>query len=119
MSSMPCLVNIIRYLKVRVISSSRVCDLWCLVRKIMEKDRRENMRLWNRDFLGVAIVVVKSFARIHETNLKKQGMLAFTFANPSDYDLVRQDDQIDLLNLADMTPGEPYAHGTEAHRRDK
>ncbi len=68
-----------------------------------EGSSREHAAMEPR-FLGVAVVVVKSFARIHETNLKKQGMLAFTFANPADYDLVRQDDQIDLLNLADMSP---------------
>jgi aconitate hydratase len=48
---------------------------------------------------------VKSFARIHETNLKKQGMLALTFLNPADYDNVRQDDTIDILGLDSMTPG--------------
>jgi aconitate hydratase len=55
--------------------------------------------------LGVKVVVVKSFARIHETNLKKQGMLAFTFDNPADYDLVRQDDEISLLNMDGMVRG--------------
>ncbi len=55
--------------------------------------------------LGVKVVVVKSFARIHETNLKKQGMLAFTFVNPDDYDKIRQDDKIDVLGLDEMTPG--------------
>ncbi len=55
--------------------------------------------------LGVKAVVVKSFARIHETNLKKQGMLALTFVNPADYDKIRQDDTVDLLGFDDMTPG--------------
>jgi aconitate hydratase len=56
-------------------------------------------------FLGVKAVIVKSFARIHETNLKKQGMLALTFVNPADYDKIRQDDNIDLLGFDDMAPG--------------
>ena len=55
--------------------------------------------------LGVRAIVVRSFARIHETNLKKQGMLALTFADPSDYDKVREDDTIDLLGLTTMAPG--------------
>lgn len=57
--------------------------------------------------LGVMAVIVKSFARIHETNLKKQGMLALTFANPDDYDLVRQDDKIDILGFEEMAPKKP------------
>jgi aconitate hydratase len=55
--------------------------------------------------LGVKAVLVKSFARIHETNLKKQGMLAITFANPSDYDKIHEDDTIDVLGLTGFTPG--------------
>lgn len=55
--------------------------------------------------LGVRVVLVKSFARIHETNLKKQGMLALTFANKEDYDKIREDDQIDVNGLTDFTPG--------------
>ena len=55
--------------------------------------------------LGVCAVIVKSFARIHETNLKKQGMLALTFQNESDYDLVQEDDFITFLNLDKFTPG--------------
>jgi len=57
--------------------------------------------------LGVRAVIVKSFARIHETNLKKQGMLALTFANETDYDKVKEDDLIDIRGLADFTPGNP------------
>ena len=57
--------------------------------------------------LGVMAVVVKSFARIHETNLKKQGMLGLTFANPSDYDMVQEHDTIDILGLDNFTPGNP------------
>lgn len=55
--------------------------------------------------LGVKAVIVKSFARIHETNLKKQGMLGLTFVNVDDYEKVRQDDTIDILGLDDMAPG--------------
>ena len=55
--------------------------------------------------LGVCAVIVKSFARIHETNLKKQGMLALTFQNESDYDLVQEDDFISFLNLDKFSPG--------------
>lgn len=57
--------------------------------------------------LGVAVVLVKSFARIHETNLKKQGMLGLTFANPADYDLIQEDDTIDSLNLTSFAAGQP------------
>jgi aconitate hydratase len=55
--------------------------------------------------LGVKAVLVKSFARIHETNLKKQGMLALTFVNPSDYDKIQEDDSVDVLGLTGFTPG--------------
>ncbi|MBM3432968.1 MAG: aconitate hydratase [Bacteroidetes bacterium] len=57
--------------------------------------------------LGVRVVLVKSFARIHETNLKKQGMLALTFADKADYELIREDDVIDLKGLTEFTPGKP------------
>jgi len=57
--------------------------------------------------LGVAAVLVKSFARIHETNLKKQGMLGLTFANESDYDAIQEDDTINFLDLNEFTPGKP------------
>ncbi|MEZ4780564.1 MAG: aconitate hydratase [Flavobacteriaceae bacterium] len=57
--------------------------------------------------LGVAAVLVKSFARIHETNLKKQGMLGLTFANENDYDLIQEDDTINFLDLNEFAPGKP------------
>ena len=57
--------------------------------------------------LGVRAIVVRSFARIHETNLKKQGMLALTFANKEDYDKVQEDDTIDILGLQSFAPGKP------------
>ena len=55
--------------------------------------------------LGVKVVLVKSFARIHETNLKKQGMLGITFAQESDYDLIQEDDIFNFIDLADFAPG--------------
>lgn len=55
--------------------------------------------------MGVKVVLVKSFARIHETNLKKQGMLGLTFVNKADYDKIREDDLIDVKGLTDFTPG--------------
>jgi aconitate hydratase A / 2-methylisocitrate dehydratase len=57
--------------------------------------------------LGVRAVVVRSFARIHETNLKKQGMLALTFADPADYDRIQEDDVIDIVGLTEFAPGKP------------
>ena len=57
--------------------------------------------------LGVAAVIVKSFARIHETNLKKQGMLGLTFANESDYDLIQEDDTFNFTDLYEFAPGKP------------
>ncbi|WEK38073.1 MAG: aconitate hydratase [Candidatus Pseudobacter hemicellulosilyticus] len=57
--------------------------------------------------LGVRAIVVRSFARIHETNLKKQGMLALTFANKEDYDKIQEDDTFDIIGLNAFTPGKP------------
>ncbi len=57
--------------------------------------------------LGVRAILVRSFARIHETNLKKQGMLALTFANKEDYDKILEDDTIDIKGLTSFTPGQP------------
>lgn len=57
--------------------------------------------------LGVRAILVRSFARIHETNLKKQGMLALTFANKTDYDKILEDDVIDIEGLTHFTPGQP------------
>ena len=69
--------------------------------------------------LAVRAVIVRSFARIHETNLKKQGVLALTFANPADYDKILEDDSLSILGLADFSPGSPitvaltHADGSE------
>lgn len=71
-----------------------------------EGSSREHAAMEPR-YLGVKAVVVKSFARIHQTNLKKQGMLALTFANPADYDKVRQDDKVTLLGFESFAPGKP------------
>jgi aconitate hydratase len=57
--------------------------------------------------LGVKVVIVKSFARIHETNLKKQGMLGLTFANEADYDKIQEDDVFNFVDLKEFTPGKP------------
>ncbi|HJT75094.1 MAG TPA: aconitase family protein, partial [Chitinophaga sp.] len=57
--------------------------------------------------LGVRAILVKSFARIHETNLKKQGMLGLTFANKEDYDKIQEDDTFDILGLTTFAPGKP------------
>jgi aconitate hydratase len=57
--------------------------------------------------LGVRVVMTKSFARIHETNLKKQGMLALTFADKADYDKIQEDDSIDIIGLTNFAPGTP------------
>jgi len=58
--------------------------------------------------MGVRAVIVRSFARIHETNLKKQGILALTFANKDDYDKIREDDSIDILGLENFDPQKPF-----------
>ena len=69
-----------------------------------EGSSREHAAMEPR-FLGVKVVLVKSFARIHETNLKKQGMLGITFANESDYDLIQEDDTFNFLDLSEFAPG--------------
>ena len=71
-----------------------------------EGSSREHAAMQPRH-LGVRAVLVKSFARIHETNLKKQGMLGITFSNESDYDKILEDDSIDFVDLANFTPGIP------------
>jgi len=71
-----------------------------------EGSSREHAALEPRH-LGGIVIIVKSFARIHETNLKKQGLLPLTFADPSDYDKISPDDKISLLNLKDFKPGQP------------
>ncbi|GAB1309112.1 aconitate hydratase [Urechidicola sp. KH5] len=69
-----------------------------------EGSSREHAAMQPRH-LGVAAVIVKSFARIHETNLKKQGMLGLTFANENDYDLIEENDTFNFLDLNEFSPG--------------
>ena len=71
-----------------------------------EGSSREHAALTPR-FLGCGAVISKSFARIHETNLKKQGILALTFSNPSDYDKIRETDRISLIELDKIQQGKP------------
>jgi aconitate hydratase len=71
-----------------------------------EGSSREHAAMEPR-FRGAKVVLVRSFARIHETNLKKQGVLPLTFADPAVYDLIEQDDRINVLGLADLTPDVP------------
>ena len=71
-----------------------------------EGSSREHAAMQPRH-LGMAVVLVKSFARIHETNLKKQGMLALTFANENDYDKIQEDDIIETLDLDQFAEGKP------------
>ena len=83
-----------------------------------EGSSREHAAMEPR-FLNVKVVLTKSFARIHETNLKKQGMLALTFADKNDYDKIREEDHISIVGIQNFTPGEPlaavlyHADGTE------
>ena len=71
-----------------------------------EGSSREHAAMTPR-FLGCTAVIVKSFARIHETNLKKQGILALTFDNPDDYEKIHEDDQISISQLDGLAPGKP------------
>ena len=71
-----------------------------------EGSSREHAAMEPR-FLGVRVVLVRSFARIHETNLKKQGMLALTFAKKSDYDLILENDTFDFIDLSKFSSGNP------------
>ncbi|MBC8601476.1 aconitate hydratase [Parabacteroides acidifaciens] len=83
-----------------------------------EGSSREHAAMEPR-FLNVKAILAKSFARIHETNLKKQGMLALTFADKRDYDRVREEDKLSIIGLKDFAPGRPltailyHADGTE------
>src|SRR5438552_124278 len=71
-----------------------------------EGSSREHAAMSPR-FLGVKVIITKSFARIHETNLKKQGILALTFADPKDYDQIEQTDRISVVDLQNLKPGKP------------
>ena len=84
-----------------------------------EGSSREHAAMEPR-YLGGKVVLARSFARIHETNLKKQGMLPLTFANPADYDLAREDDRVCVNGLASLAPGSElvvdfhHADGTQS-----
>ncbi|MGZ5703830.1 MAG: aconitase family protein, partial [Burkholderiales bacterium] len=71
-----------------------------------EGSSREHAALIPR-LLGGSAVIARSFARIHESNLKKQGLLALTFSDPADYDKIREGDRVSLTGLSDLTPGKP------------
>jgi len=71
-----------------------------------EGSSREHAALCPR-LLGGAAVIARSFARIHESNLKKQGLLALTFQDPAEYDRIREDDRLSLIGLAGLAPGKP------------
>jgi len=71
-----------------------------------EGSSREHAAMSPR-FLNVRVVITKSFARIHETNLKKQGILALTFADPKDYEKIEQQDRISVTGLNSLAPGKP------------
>jgi aconitate hydratase len=87
-----------------------------------EGSSREHAALSPRLLGGIA-VIARSFARIHESNLKKQGLLALTFRDPADYEQIREDDRLSLVGLADLTPGVDlggilrHADGTTARLR--
>ncbi len=70
-----------------------------------EGSSREHAAMSPR-FLGCRVVLTRSFARIHETNLKKQGVLPLTFSDPADYDRVRQDDRLSFVGLDKLSPGQ-------------
>jgi aconitate hydratase len=80
-----------------------------------EGSSREHAAMCPR-FLGVQAVLTKSFARIHETNLKKQGILPMTFANPADYDQIEQEDQVSVTGLQNLAPGKPVS--VTIHKKD-
>ena len=71
-----------------------------------EGSSREHAAMEPR-FRGAKAIIVRSFARIHETNLKKQGVLALTFSDPASYDLIGEDDRINIIGLGDLAPGRP------------
>jgi len=71
-----------------------------------EGSSREHAAMTPR-YLGCVTVIVKSFARIHETNLKKQGVLALTFENPNDYEKILESDKISIVELSNLQVGKP------------
>ena len=102
----------------RAYKAARVSTLVVGDENYGEGSSREHAAMEPRH-LGVRAVLVKSFARIHETNLKKQGMLALTFNDKNDYDKIQEDDTIDILGLTTFSPNTPltivlhHADGTK------
>ncbi len=80
-----------------------------------EGSSREHAAMSPR-FLGVQAVLTKSFARIHETNLKKQGILPMTFADPANYDQIEQEDRVSVTGLSELAPGKPVS--VIIHKKD-
>ncbi len=83
-----------------------------------EGSSREHAAMEPR-YLNVKAVIVKSFARIHETNLKKQGVLTLTFSDKEDYGKIREDDRFDITGLKDFAPGRQLGHSFKAFRRER
>jgi aconitate hydratase len=81
---------------------------WCAIgdENYGEGSSREHAAMEPR-YRGAVVIFARSFARIHETNAKKQGLLPLTFADPATYDLINQTDTINVLGLADLTPDQP------------
>lgn len=88
----------------RKIKAAGKCSIVVAEENYGEGSSREHAAMEPR-FLNVKAILVKSFARIHETNLKKQGMLALTFINKDDYNRIREDDKIDIIGLTEFQPG--------------
>ena len=82
-----------------------------------EGSSREHAAMEPR-FLGGKAIIVRSFARIHETNLKKQGILPLTFADPKDYDKILEEDKADIVGLDKLSPGNPVKMIVK-HKNDK
>ena len=80
-----------------------------------EGSSREHAAMSPR-FLGVRVVLTKSFARIHETNLKKQGILPLTFADPQDYDKIEREDRFSVTGISELAPGRPVR--ITIHKKD-
>ncbi len=91
---------------------------WCVVgdENYGEGSSREHAAMEPRH-LGCAFVLVRSFARIHETNLKKQGVLPLTFVNPKDYESIQKGDRLDVKGLSNLAPGQPLT--VSAHHQDQ
>lgn len=107
--------NVARYYKQEGVGSIVVGD-----ENYGEGSSREHAAMEPRH-LGVKAVLVRSFARIHETNLKKQGVLALTFNNKEDYSKIKEDDTIDLIGLKEMAPGKSLTlslHHSDGTRED-